>query len=60
MTNDDVNKHRANIIQIAGYGFMAPLGNIVLGIFSYDYFKFGYIFFLLYFFLHHGYFFIMI
>lgn len=48
MTSDNVDKHRANIIQIAGYGFMTPFGNLIINLFSLDPFKYGLAFLCIY------------
>ena len=44
----EVNKHRASIIQIAGFALMAPLGNMIVNVLGFDLFKFGFLFFLFY------------
>jgi|GEM_PF-4936130 len=44
----EVEKHRANIIQIAGYAFMAPFGNLIINLFSLDPFKYGVAFLFIY------------
>ena len=44
----EIKKHRANIIEIAGFALMTPFGSTVVNIFGYDLFKFGALFFLIY------------
>ena len=45
---NEVEKHRASTIQIAGFALMTPFGNIVVSLFRLDLFKFGIAFFVVY------------